>query len=163
MTAELCKDVAACQFVEEELAAATKRGATQYLAIGQNCEIEDSSLSAKVRVLSVRDVGDQALSLGLERARFCPEEITFVSWLGGGASTPDAVIATLGLIASLPASTTLVFDYAAMGALASDMGEPCPAYINPDALRILLRASGFRETQHIGETENGLRLVRARV
>jgi hypothetical protein len=163
MTTELCPDVAVCWHVEQELTAAIERGATQYLAIGRNCEIEDSSLAAKVRSLSVLDVADEALSLELERARFCRKEITFVSWLGGGASTPDAVIATLGLIASLPVSSALVFDYAAIDALASHIGEPCDSYINPVVLRKLLRASGFRETQDLGEAESSVRLVRALV
>jgi hypothetical protein len=163
MITELCPEATACRYVEEELTAATKRGATQYLAIGRNCEVEDQSLSAKVRVLSVQDLDNEALSFGLERASFCRKEITFVSWLGGGASTPDAVIATLGLIASLPPSSTLVFDYAAMDALASQMGESCNSYIDPVVLRRLLQVSGFREAQDIGEAESGVRLVKALV
>jgi hypothetical protein len=173
---EICPKTVACQYVEEELTAAIKRGATQYVAIGRSCEIDESYFPGDMRVFSVEGVVGEPVSSRLDRAGFGASEITLVSWLGGSVSTPHEVFSTLRMIASLPPSSAVIFDYAvcrrradviqqtAMDALASHVGDPPSRYIDPRALQTLLHASGFREIQEISaESGTGTRLVRALV
>jgi methyltransferase (TIGR00027 family) len=94
---------------------------------------------------------------------------TFFSWLGVTPYlTNEAVIATLRFIASAPAGSGVVFDYAispslltaaqrsVFDALARRMasaGEPWQTFFDPGILARDLRAMGFRHVEDIGPEE----------
>jgi methyltransferase (TIGR00027 family) len=105
----------------------------------------------------------QTLEEGLRQAGFDFQECTFFSWLG---VTPyltwDAIDATLGFIASRPADSGVVFDYAmspsllspaqrwvfdAMAKRVAAAGEPWQTYFDPSALAADLKAMGFTQVE----------------
>jgi hypothetical protein len=167
----------ACRQIDEELAAAIGRGATQYLAIGNRCDLRERRLPPEMRVLSLEkefdNAGAEPVSSVLEEAGLSTDKITFVSWLGGRISVPQTIVSILRFIGSLPASSALIFDYmirrrhddsrweTSMDALASEVGEPPCWHIDPQALRTLLSASGFRQIKDLSPDDEYRRLMLA--
>ena len=117
------------------------------------------------------DFERQTLGEGLREAGFDAGRPAFFSWLGVVPYlTENAVMATLGFIASLPAGSGVVFDYAqppesldplrrrAFDALAERVaahGEPFRAFFDPAWLAGELRRLGFGEIEDLdGEAIN---------
>ncbi len=112
------------------------------------------------------DFENESLEDGLRRAGFDNGQITFFSWLGVTPYiTRRAVDSTLRFVASLPAGTGIVFDYAVPptsldpGACAAfeglarrvaAAGEPFRTFFEPCALAEILRAVGFGEIEDLG-------------
>lgn len=177
MITEIETTVATCRRINDELVAAIRRGATQYLAIGSRCDLPGRQLPAEMRVLSVEKEldysGEQPVASVLRDAGLSTEKITFVSWLGGRISMPQTIVSILRFIGSLPSSSALIFDYTirrrhddlqhetSMDALASEVGNPPSWHIDPQALRTLLFASGFREIKDISAEGECRRLMLA--
>lgn len=115
------------------------------------------------------DFEKETLAAALEGAGFDRAQITFFSWLGVTPYlTAEATMATLVFIASLPAGSGVVFDYAversslspleqmALDALASRVaraGEPFQLFLEPDALGAMLTAAGFHYLEDLGPLE----------
>jgi O-methyltransferase involved in polyketide biosynthesis len=176
MITEIETTVATCRRINDELVAAIRRGATQYLAIGNRCDFSERQLPTEMRVLSVEQeldsAGEQPVASVLRDAGLSTERITFVSWLGGRISMPQTIVSILRFLGSLPSSSALIFDYmirrhddlqheTSMDALASEVGDPPSWHIDPQALRTLLFASGFREIKDISAEGECRRLMLA--
>jgi len=176
MITEIETTVAACRHINDELVAAIRRGATQYLAIGDRCDLPERQLPTEMRVFSVvkelDNAGEQPVGSVLRDAGLSTDRITFVSWLGGRISMPQTIVSILRFLGSLPSSSALVFDYmvrrhddlqheTSMDALASEVGDPPSWHIDPQALRTLLFASGFREIKDISAEGECRRLMLA--
>jgi methyltransferase (TIGR00027 family) len=115
------------------------------------------------------DFEKETLASALEDAGFDRTRITFFSWLGVTPYlTAEATMTTLVFIASLPAGSGVVFDYAversslspleqmALDALASRVaraGEPFQLFLEPQALGAMLRAAGFHHLEDLGPLE----------
>lgn len=117
------------------------------------------------------DFERQTLAEGLREAGFDAGRPAFFSWLGVVPYLTEAAItATLGFIASLPADSGVVFDYAqppesldplrrrAFDALAGRVaahGEPFQTFFDPAALTDELRRLGFGSVENLdGEAIN---------
>jgi methyltransferase (TIGR00027 family) len=112
------------------------------------------------------DFESQTLAEGLARVGFRTDRQTFFSWLGVVPYlTGSAVMETLKLVASMPAGSEVVFDYAlppaslswvqrfAFNALASRVaarGEPFQTFFDPAALAGELRQMGFGDVEDLG-------------
>ncbi len=114
------------------------------------------------------DFERETLANGLAAAGFDPGQQTFFTWLGVVPYlTEQAVLSTLGFIASLPGGAHVVFDYsnlpasgpdqdeyaASREALASrvaSLGEAFRSHFETDALRAKLTSLGFREVEDLG-------------
>jgi len=115
------------------------------------------------------DFEHETLAEGLARAGLASDEPTFFSWLGVSYYlTVNAVLATLAFVASMPAGSEVVFDFAgarqgedgreraAVDALASRVtaaGEPWLTFFDPVALADELRRLGFGNVEHLGPEE----------
>ena len=115
------------------------------------------------------DFEKQSLADGLAAAGFDRSEATFFSWLGVTMYlTREAMRATLALIASLPAGSGVVFDYAVpreslnwFGRFVFDRvaqrvaaaGEPFQLFFEPKALAAELREIGFKSFEDVGSAE----------
>ena len=124
------------------------------------------------------DFERQTLSEGLRDAGFDPTRVTFFSWLGVTMYlTEEAVMSTLGFIASTPPGGGVVFDYGVprsslnwMGKLALDAlsrrvaaaGEPFRTFFDPRALADRLRQIGFRAVEDMGSEEINARYFKNR-
>lgn len=124
------------------------------------------------------DFETQTLADELRRAGLRAEEPSFCSWLGVSMYlTREAVLNTLRTIASLPAGSGIVFDYAvspgtltfvrrlAARALMSRVaaaGEPWKSFFEPGELAGALRTLGFRHTQDFGPGELNVRFFNDR-
>ena len=113
------------------------------------------------------DFHELTLDQGLARAGHDPRRPTFFAWLGVTPYlTPEAVMATLGFIASCPAGSGVVFDYAispelldprgrkileAILSRVEASGEPWHAYFDPTALAGELAALGFGRVRDLGQ------------
>jgi len=111
------------------------------------------------------DFETQTLAAGLREAGFDAGRPAFFSWLGVVPYlTESAVMATLGFIASLPAGSGVVFDYAqppdsldplrqrAFDALAERVaahGEPFRTFFDPAKLADGLRRLGFARVEDL--------------
>jgi methyltransferase (TIGR00027 family) len=111
----------------------------------------------------------ETLADALRESDFKPDRATFFSWLGVTPYlTPEAAVATLTFIASMPAESGVAFDYAversslspleqmALDALASRVvkaGEPFQLFLNSEALMGMLKAMGFRHVDDLGPEE----------
>lgn len=130
------------------------------------------------------DFHQQTLAQGLARAGHDPAKPSFFSWLGVVPYLePEAVMATLGHIASGPAGGGVVFDYIldpaglgprerrvreAIGAFTKAAGEPLRSAFQPAALTRELAALGFGQVsdldsaalndRYFGGREDGLRV-----
>jgi O-methyltransferase involved in polyketide biosynthesis len=148
------------------LAAAVARGATQYVVLGAGLDgFADRDAYSRLRVFAVEHAASEPVGAALRSAGFADGEISFFSWLGAKLQlTAEAALATLGFIGSRPEGSSLVFDYAAVDALASRFGragEPVRILVDPGALKGVLRAAGFRQIEDLGGAE--AHLVHARV
>ncbi len=115
------------------------------------------------------DFEAQTLAEGLHCAGYDPDQGTFFSWLGVTPYlTTEAVMATLRFIASAPAESGVVFDYAISPSLLSpaqrlvfealaqrvaSAGEPWQAFFDPGLLTGDLRALGFGTVEDQGPEE----------
>ena len=129
------------RFAEDELAAAIRSGATQYVILGAGLDTYGYRNSAGVRVFEVdfpatqewkrgllaeagipvpesltfvpADFEHQTLRDALARTIFDPRAMTFFSWLGVTPYlTLEAMTATLGVVAAMPPGSGVAFDYA---------------------------------------------------
>jgi methyltransferase (TIGR00027 family) len=129
------------RFAEDELAAAIRRGAIQYVILGAGLDTYGYRNSAGVRVYEVdypatqewkhgllaaagipvpdnltfvpADFEHQTLDYALARTGFDWKAMTFFSWLGVTPYlTLAAMTATLHLVAAMPAGSGVAFDYA---------------------------------------------------
>jgi methyltransferase (TIGR00027 family) len=112
------------------------------------------------------DFEEQTLCSALQPSGFQSDAVSFFSWLGVTPYlTADAAMATLAFIGSMPAGSGVVFDYAversslgfaeqmAMDGLASRVaraGEPFRLFIDPRALKGMLRTAGFHIVEDLG-------------
>jgi len=124
------------------------------------------------------DFENETLAQGLRRAGFAAGERAFFSWLG---VTPylseSAVNSTLQFIASLPAGSGIVFDYAISPSLLTPVqrlafdnlaqrvalaGEPFQSFFDPTLLKHSLREMGFGEVEDLGPDELNARYFQGR-
>lgn len=112
------------------------------------------------------DFESQTLAEGLAAAGFRADERAFVSWLGVTPYlTEEAVLDTLGYIATLRPGSEVVFDFgvakdqlglsarmilAAISARVAAAGEPFRTLFAPEELSRWLISMGFSETQVLG-------------
>jgi methyltransferase (TIGR00027 family) len=115
------------------------------------------------------DFETQTLPDGLRDAGLELDTTTFFSWLGVTPYlTREAVMATLGFVATLPAGSGIVFDYsvpresmswlqrAAFDRLAARVaaaGEPWQTFFEPAALQADLKQAGFSRLEDLGTAE----------
>jgi O-methyltransferase involved in polyketide biosynthesis len=106
------------------------------------------------------------------------QECTFFSWLGVTPYlTQEAIDATLGFIASRPAGSGVVFDYAmspslmspaqrgvfdAMAKRVAAAGEPWQTFFDPSTLAADLKAKGFAQVEDLGAEALNARYFRER-
>jgi O-methyltransferase involved in polyketide biosynthesis len=103
------------RYAEDELAAAIANGVTQCVVLGTGQDA-NAYCDARpgLRVFEMDCSASQPLSSVLENRGFQAGEISFFSWLGGRLyETAEALMAALAFIGSLPAGSSVVFDYAA--------------------------------------------------
>jgi len=186
------------RYAEDELTAAVAHGATQYVVLGAGLDTYAyRNVHSRLRVFEVdhpatqawkrkqlddagipvpssltfvpTDFEEQSLRSALEDSGFQAGEISFFSWLGVTPYlTPEAALATLAFIGSLPTGSGVVFDYAverssldpveqmAMDALASRVaraGEPFRLFLDPRALNRMLKNAGFHEVEDLGPAD----------
>ena len=186
------------RYAEDELITAIARGATQYVVLGAGLDtyayrnahsqlrvfevdhpstqawkrkqLDDAGIPVPSSLTFVpTDFEEQSLRSALEDSGFQPGEISFFSWLGVTPYlTPEAALATLAFIGSLPTGSGVVFDYAverssldpveqmAMDALASRVaraGEPFRLFLDPRALNRMLKNAGFHEVEDLGPAD----------
>lgn len=112
------------------------------------------------------DFETQTLADGLRGAGFRADEPSFFSWLGVSMYlTREAVLSTLGYVATLPRGSGMVFDYAvshrtldflrrlaarALMRRAAAISEPWKTFFDPDELAGELRALGFGHIHDLG-------------
>jgi O-methyltransferase involved in polyketide biosynthesis len=158
------------RYAEDELTVAIANGVTQCVVLGAGQDANAyCDAHPDLRVFEVDCSASRPLSSILKNRGFQAGEISFFSWLGGRLyETAETVMAALGFIGSLPAGSSVVFDYAAersaldstdrlaMDPLASRVGsagEPPRWCLNPSALHGMLRAAGFHQIQDLGPKE----------
>jgi methyltransferase (TIGR00027 family) len=186
------------RYAEDELITAIARGATQYVVLGAGLDtyayrnahsrlrvfevdhpstqawkrkqLDDAGIPVPSSLTFVpTDFEEQSLRSALEDSGFQAGEISFFSWLGVTPYlTPEAALATLAFIGSLPTGSGVVFDYAverssldpveqmAMDALASRVaraGEPFRLFLDPGALNRMLKNAGFHEVEDLGPAD----------
>lgn len=186
------------RYAEDKLTAAVAQGATQYIVLGAGLDtyayrnahsrlrvfevdhpatqawkrkqLDDAGIPVPSSLTFVpTDFEEQSLRSALEDSGFQAGEISFFSWLGVTPYlTPEAALATLAFIGSLPTGSGVVFDYAverslldpaeqmAMDALASRVaraGEPFRLFLDPRALNRMLKAAGFHEIEDLGPAD----------
>jgi methyltransferase (TIGR00027 family) len=180
--------VARARVAEETLARAAARGVAQFVVVGAGLDtFAYRNTFAGVRVFEVDhpatqewkrgllstagisipasmtftpvDFERQTLAAGLLLAGFDAHAPALFSWLGVTMYLSDEALAsTLGIIASSPAGSAVVFDYAVareslgwMERLAlsrlekrvASVGEPFRTFFSPDALHQRLAGAGF--------------------
>ena len=124
------------------------------------------------------DFETQMLEAGLRAAGYDPAQCTFFSWLGVTQYlTIGTVTATLRFIASAPAGSGVVFDYAispslltpvqrsvfdALARRVASVGEPWQTFFDPELLTGELRAMGFGYVEDIGPEEINARYFKSR-
>jgi methyltransferase (TIGR00027 family) len=115
------------------------------------------------------DFEREAIADGLRRAGFALEEKAFFSWLGVAPYLTDRAFAeTMEFIASMPAGSGVVFDYAVpratlnflerlafdrISARVAAAGEPFQLFCEPAELETRLRGVGFSEIENLGVKE----------
>ncbi len=128
------------RFAEDELAAAVRSGASQYVILGAGLDTYGYRNPAGVRVFEVdypatqewkrsllaaggipipesltfvpADFEHQTLDQALAQTSFDPKVMTFFSWLGVTPYlTLEAMTATLRVVAAMPAGSGVAFDY----------------------------------------------------
>ena len=114
------------------------------------------------------DFERETLAGGLAAAGFDPGRRTFFTWLGVVPYlTEQAVLSTLGFIASLPGGAHVVFDYSnppasgpdqhddasvgeALAARVASLGETFKSHFETDVLHASLTALGFAQIEDLG-------------
>jgi methyltransferase (TIGR00027 family) len=186
------------RYAEDELARAVQSGARQYVILGAGLdtfayrnphpglrvfEVDHPATQAWKRarlhaagitppdslIFAPVDFEQQTLADGLRRAGFRADEPAFFSLLGVAIYlTRDAVMGTLKLVASLPAGSAIVFDYAlpssalsenerarreALASRVAAIGEPWITYFDPSSLMSEIRQLGFTQVDDLGPGE----------
>jgi methyltransferase (TIGR00027 family) len=124
------------------------------------------------------DFETQTLAEGLRGTGYDAGKVTFISWLGVTPYlTTEAVMETLRFIASAPAGSGVVFDYAispslltaaqrsvfdALARRVASAGEPWQTFFDPGILTRDLRAMGFRYVEDKGPEELNARYFKNR-
>jgi len=182
------------RYAEDELARAVAHGVAQYVVLGAGLDtFAYRNPHPRLRVFEVDhpatqawkreqlqaaeipvpqsltfvpiDFEHQTLADGLGRSGFNPNEAAFFSWLGVTPYlTREACMATLSLIAKMPAGSGVVFDFAvdpallnagqrqALDALSERVakyGEPFRLFFDPAKLREELKGLGFQRTEFL--------------
>ena len=120
----------------------------------------------------------ETLGEGLARAGFDSTRTAFFSWLGVTQYlTGESVSATLRYVASMPAGSTIVFDYALSPSLLSPKareafeklahhvaraGEPFQTFFDPSGLSSDLMSMGFSQIEDVGPDEINARYFQGR-
>ncbi len=164
----------ALTFLESELESALARSVTQCVMIGSPPALNGALQHFETFHVSASP--SEELSAALARSQFDRLKGTLFVWLGGfGYRTMDTVLATLSYIASLPAGSGVLLDYApersavrvladtALDALASQISfatGDSKQLLEPPALSAMLKGFGF---QHINDLagDDGLHLISA--
>jgi methyltransferase (TIGR00027 family) len=195
------------RYAEDELARAVSDGVRQYVVLGAGLDtfayrnphpglrvfevdhpatqvwkreqLETAGIATPVALTFVPvDFERQTLAEGLERSGFDLSVAAFFSWLGVTPYlTRDACMSTLSLIASMPAGSGVVFDFAvdpallnagqrqALDALSERVaryGEPFQLFFDPEKLQGELRKIGFQRTEFLQGKELNARYFKDR-
>jgi len=195
------------RYAEDELARAVTRGVTQYVVLGAGLDtFAYRNPHAGLRVFEVDHPATQAwkreqlqaagipippslnfvaidferetLADGLSHSEFNPTAAAFFSWLGVTPYlTRDACMATLSFIATMPAGSGVVFDFAvdpallnagqrqaldALSARVARYGEPFQLFFDPEKLQGELKTMGFHRTEFLQGKELNERYFRDR-
>ena len=182
------------RYAEDELARAVAHGVRQYVVLGAGLDTfayrnphpglrvfevdHPSTQTWKREQLYAADIPippsmtfvpidfeRQTLTAGLEHSGLDASSPAFFSWLGVTPYlTHDACMTTLSFIASMPAGSGVVFDFAvdpallnpgqrqALDALSKRVaatGEPFQLFFNPNKLQDELKRLGFRRTEFL--------------
>jgi methyltransferase (TIGR00027 family) len=185
------------RFTEDRLADAQARGVRQYVLLGAGLDtFAYRTQQSKLRVFEVDHPATQGwkrarlaavgiaipetvryaavdfetgtLEEGLYRAGFDFDVPAMFAWLGVTPYlTADAVLGTLAWVASLPAGSEIVFDYAgpgghddgrarvhfeALSARVAAAGEPFRSFFEPASLVEVLRKMGYSEARDYDAT-----------
>ena len=124
------------------------------------------------------DFETQTLADGLRRTGFDTSKGAFFSWLGVTMYlTNEAIRATLGFVASMPAGSGIAFDYMLSPSLLSpparkvldglahrvaQAGEPFQTFFDPPSLKTTLRDIGFGHVEDIGPEDMDSRYFQGR-
>jgi len=124
------------------------------------------------------DFERETVADGLRRVGFALKEKAFFSWLGVVPYlTEKAFTETLGFVASMPAGSGVVFDYAVpraslkflerivfdrISARVAAAGEPFQLFFEPKQLEERLRRAGFSHLEDLGVQEINDRYFRGR-
>jgi methyltransferase (TIGR00027 family) len=125
------------------------------------------------------DFEHQSLAAALAASGFDPTQRAFFTWLGVVPYlTEEAVLATLGFIASLPGGAHVVFDYAnpphsmsdparavhdELAARVSSLGEMFRTYWETEPLHARMRDLGYRRFEDLSPVEIVARFLPERV
>jgi methyltransferase (TIGR00027 family) len=124
------------------------------------------------------DFETQTLEDGLRRTDFDTTKCAFFSWLGVTMYlTSEAISATLGFVASMPAGSSIVFDYMISPSLlnaaartvfdglaqrVARAGEPFQTFFDPSSMTTSLRDMGFGQVEDIKPEEMDARYFQGR-
>jgi methyltransferase (TIGR00027 family) len=182
------------RYAEDELAHAVAQGVAQYVVLGAGLDtfayrnphlgvrvfevdhpatqawkreqLQEASIAIPPSLTFVPiDFEQQTLADGLEHSGFNASAAAFFSWLGVTPYlTREACMITLRFIATMPAGSGVVFDFAidpallnagqrqALDALSKRVaryGEPFQLFFNPGELQHELNEMGFRRTEFL--------------
>jgi len=195
------------RYAEDELARAIALGVTQYVVLGAGLDTfayrnphpglrvfevdhpatqdwkREQLQAAGIAIPSSLtfvpiDFEQQTIADALKHSAFNPDAAAFFSWLGVTPYlTREACLTTLGLIATLPAGSGVVFDFAvdpallnagqrqALDALSRRVaryGEPLQLFFDPGKLQEELRDLGFHRTEFLQGKELNARYFKDR-
>lgn len=195
------------RYAEDELASAVAHGVRQYVVLGAGLDtfayrnphaglrvfevdhpatqawkreqLEAASIATPAALTFVPvDFERQTLAEGLGQSGFDLSAAAFFSWLGVTPYlTREACMSTLSLIATMPADSGVVFDFAvdpallnagqrqALDALSQRVaryGEPFQLFFDPEKLRDELKGMGFRSTEFLQGKELNARYFKDR-
>jgi O-methyltransferase involved in polyketide biosynthesis len=177
-------------FAKAELRVAMARGVRQCVLIGSRLHFnehpdlqvfaldENPSSDAPNHIVPTQ-FDSESLAAALQKSNFDKVKATLFVWFGAGYRNTDAVLASLAFVASLPAGSGVLLDYAvertalsslthtALDALASricQVGGGVKYLIQPQAVAAMLRGLGFRRIHDLSLQESSVgtsRLVSA--
>jgi methyltransferase (TIGR00027 family) len=195
------------RYAEDELGKAVGHGVTQYVVLGAGLDtFAYRNPHASLRVFEVDhpatqewkrerlhaagiaipasltfvpvDFERQTLRAGLEQSGLDFSAAAFFSWLGVTPYlTRQACMATLGLVAGMPAGSGIAFDFAvdpklldlkqrlalwALSARVAAAGEPFQLFFKPDELELDLKGLGFHEVEILAASQINVRYFGAR-
>jgi methyltransferase (TIGR00027 family) len=195
------------RYAEDELAHAVAQGVKQYVVLGagldtfayrnphpglrvfevdhpatqawtrEQLQAADIAIPASLMFVPI-DFEQQTLADGLEHSGFNASAPAFFAWLGVTPYlTREACMSTLRFIATMPAASGVVFDFAidpallnagqrqALGALSKRVaryGEPFQLFFNPGKLQDELKEMGFHRTEFLQGKELNARYFKDR-